>query len=54
MIKYGIAEIAFKEYLENYDLEDGSMKLKVIHTYKVVEKSEYIAKNLGLDKEILL
>ena len=51
MIKYEIAEIAFKEYLENYDLEDGSIKLKVIHTYKVVEKSEYIAKNIGLDEE---
>ena len=51
MIKYGIAEIAFKEYLENYDLEDGSIKLKVIHTYKVVEKSEYIAKEQGLDEE---
>ena len=47
------AENAFKEYLKNYDLEDGSIKLKVTHTYGVVRLSEYIAKNLNLSKDDL-
>ena len=45
------AEKAFKEYLKNYNLEDGMIALKVRHTYEVVKKSEYIATELNLDKE---
>lgn len=45
------AEKAFKEYLKNYNTEDGSIALKIRHTYEVVKKSEYIATGLGLDKE---
>ena len=30
MIKYEIAESVFKEYLENYDLKDGNIKLSEI------------------------
>ena len=45
------AEKAFKEYLNAYNAEDGSIALKIRHTYEVVRKSEYIAKGLGLDKE---
>ena len=44
-------EKAFKEYLKNYNVEDGSIALKVKHTYEVVRKSEYIATGLNLDKE---
>ena len=44
-------EKAFKEYLKNYNVEDGSIALKVKHTYEVVRKSEYIATGLKLDKE---
>ena len=44
-------EKAFKEYLKDYDVEDGSIALKVRHTYEVVRKSEYIATGLNLDKE---
>ena len=44
-------EKVFKEYLKNYNLEDGSIALKVRHTYEVVRKSEYIATKLNLDKE---
>ena len=51
MIEYEETEKAFKNYLTNYNLADGGIKLKVVHTYKVVEKSEYIAKSLGLDEE---
>lgn len=45
------AEKAFKEYLKNYNVEDGMIALKVRHTYEVVKKSEYIATELNLDKE---
>ena len=45
------AQENFKEYLKDYNLEDGSIQLKIRHTYEVVNKSEYIAKGLGLDKE---
>ncbi len=45
------AQESFKEYLKDYDLENGSIKLKIGHTYEVVKKSEYIATGLKLDKE---
>ena len=45
------AEKAFKEYLKNYNTQDGSIALKIRHTYEVVRKSEYIATRLELDKE---
>ena len=51
MIDFIKAEKAFKEYLKDYNLEDGKIKLKIIHTYEVVRKSEYIATNLGLTEE---
>lgn len=51
MIDFIKAQESFKEYLKDYDLENGSIKLKVKHTYEVVKKSEYIAIGLGLDKE---
>lgn len=51
MIDFRRALESFKEYLKDYDLENGSIKLKIKHTYEVVNKSEYIAKGLELDKE---
>lgn len=45
------AEKVFKEYLKNYDTAYGPITLKITHTYKVVEKSEYIAKALNLSEE---
>lgn len=51
MIDFIKAEKEFKEYLKDYDMEDGNIKLKVVHTYEVVRKSEYIAKGLDLDEE---
>ena len=36
---------------KKYDTNDGSIALKIKHTYEVVKKSEYIAKGLRLDKE---
>lgn len=51
MIDLKKSEQAFKEYLKDYDLENGSIKLKIKHTFEVVNKSEYIANGLNLDKE---
>ena len=51
MIDYNKAQEMFEKYLETYDLQDGSIQLKIRHTYEVVKKSEYIAKELKLDKE---
>jgi putative nucleotidyltransferase with HDIG domain len=45
------ADKAFKEYLKNYDINEGSIKLKIKHTYEVIKKSEYIANGLNLDEE---
>ncbi|MBR0427569.1 MAG: HD domain-containing protein [Clostridia bacterium] len=45
------AKKIFYEYLNQYDTENGSIKLKVIHTFEVVKKSEYIAKGLNLNTE---
>ena len=50
-MKFQKTEQAFKEYLKNYNVEDGSIALKVRHTYEVVRKSEHIATGLNLDKE---
>lgn len=42
----------FRKYIiENYNPKDGMIKLKIRHTYGVVDASEYIAKNIGLDNE---
>ena len=51
MIDFRKAQESFKEYLKDYDLENGSIKLKIRHTYEVVKKSEYIATGVELDKE---
>ena len=51
MIDFIKAEKAFKQYLKQYDLEDGRNKLKVVHTYEVVRMSEYISTKLGLSEE---
>lgn len=51
MIDFRKAEESFKNYLKDYDIEDGNIKLKIRHTYEVVQKSEYIAKGLKLNEE---
>ena len=48
---FELAEKSFQEYLKNYDINDGSIALKIKHTYEVVKKSEYIANGLRVDKE---
>ncbi len=39
MIDYNKAQEIFEKYLEAYDLQDGSIQLKIRHTYEVVKKS---------------
>ena len=51
MIDFIKAQKEFKDYLNNYDLNDGKIQLKVRHTYGVVSLSEYIAKKLNLSEE---
>ena len=51
MINYNKALKEFKKYLNNYDLNDGMIQLKVRHTYGVVSLSEYIAIDLKLSEE---
>lgn len=50
-MNYEVAQIAFEKYLNNYDVNNGSINLKIIHTYEVVKKSEYITKQLMLNEE---
>lgn len=40
---------AFEEYTANYDLKDPNIYLKYVHTGKVAENCECIAKSLGLE-----
>lgn len=51
MINLNKALKQFKEYLKDYDLNDPKIKLKVVHTYGVMELSIYIAQDLNLDEE---
>lgn len=41
----------FKSYVSDYDISDDKIRLKVVHTYKVAENSERIARSLGLSEE---
>lgn len=45
------AKKAFKEYVQNYNIEDSKIQLKIKHTYRVVENSERISKRLNLAEE---
>lgn len=38
MIDFIKAQESFKEYIEEYDLGNNSIKLKIKHTYEVVKK----------------
>ncbi len=45
------AQKAFQKYISHYDMDIPSIRLKVIHTYKVMECSEYLCQQLHLSKE---
>lgn len=42
---------AFENYVSDYDLQDAKIRLKYIHTRKVAENSERIARSLSLPGE---
>lgn len=50
-MNYDIAVKEFEKYLDDYDRNNGSIKLKIIHTYEVVHKCSMLAKSLNLSKE---
>ena len=45
------AKDVFEEYLDGYDREDEKIKLKIIHTYGVVESAREIGQRMHLNKE---
>lgn len=45
------AKRAFETYLDGYDRTDDKIKLKIIHTYGVVDCSSQIARRMGLSAE---
>lgn len=51
MIDIEKAELAFKEYLKDYNVNDEKVALKIRHTYGVVKASEYLAEAIGLDED---
>lgn len=51
MIDYDKALHAFQAYVKNYDANDGKVRLKIVHTMKVAELSEMIARGIGEDEE---
>ena len=51
MIDINRAKIAFKEYISQYNTSDDKIKLKIVHTYGVVEAAEFICKNENLNEE---
>lgn len=51
MLSYHKAKQVFEKYLDLYDREDEKIKLKIIHTYGVVNSSEGVARRMGLSDE---
>lgn len=45
------AKKQFENYLDHYDRKNDKVKLKIVHTYGVVECSRQISERLGLSKE---
>ena len=50
MIDLQHAKEAFERYLDGYDRENDKVKLKIVHTYGVVECSRKIAEGLKLSE----
>lgn len=52
MIDIQKARLSFKKFLEKYEIEDDlGFRLKVVHTYHVVENAREIAQKLNLSEE---
>ncbi len=50
-MNFSEAQKEFQKYLQDYDLNNGMIQLKIRHTYGVIKQSEYIAKDLMLAEE---
>ena len=50
-LDYGRAKRVFETYLDGYDRENDKVKLKIIHTYGVVEQSRELAERMKLSEE---
>lgn len=50
-INFNLAKQVFEKYLDGYDREDEKIKLKITHTYCVVDCSREIAVRMGLSQE---
>lgn len=48
---FACARQAFEEYLDGYDRTDDKIRLKIVHTYCVVDCAKEIAKRMHLGKE---
>jgi len=51
MLDLKYAQKEFERFLDEYDREDEKVKLKIVHTYGVVECAERICKKMNLDQE---
>jgi putative nucleotidyltransferase with HDIG domain len=51
MIDYENSARIFREYVQNYDPQNGKIRLKLVHTFHVVSLSERIARDLGCEEE---
>jgi len=51
MIDFVLAKEQFLSYTSHYDNQNGRIHLKIIHTLKVVDLCEMIAKELGFSRE---
>lgn len=51
MINYEKAKDAFEIYLDGYDRQDDKIKLKIVHTYCVVDCAQEIARRMNLCEE---
>ncbi|MDY5618809.1 HD domain-containing protein [Faecalicatena sp.] len=45
------AKEIFENYLDSYDRDDVKIRLKIVHTYGVVEQSKEIARRMHLSDE---
>ncbi len=51
-LEYAVRQ--FEDYLNHYDREDDKVRLKIVHTYGVMDCSRRIAEGMNLDREDIL
>ena len=48
---YQKAAHAFQEYLKEYDQTNDKIRLKIVHTYGVVDKAREVCRRMNLNQE---